>query len=112
MHSKAEERDLKRELLLASTADHPNIVRHLCAYYCEDAHGDHYVWIAMEMMAHGALNTVLDRGWRQWVSAAPAAFNCSQPCSDCWVCRLPFSCQNRSLCERRTILFQAVTELW
>ena len=70
VHSKAEERDLKRELQLASTANHPNIVRHLCAYYCEDAHGDHYVWIAMEMMALGALNVILDRGWRQWVRDA------------------------------------------
>ncbi len=67
VHSKAEEKDLLRELQLASTADHPNIVRHLCAYYCEDAHGDHYVWIAMELMAHGALNGILDRGWRLWV---------------------------------------------
>ena len=72
VHSKAEERDLRRELQLASTADHPNIVRHLCAYYCEDAHGDHYVWIAMELMAHGALNSILDRGWRLWVRGAPA----------------------------------------
>jgi serine/threonine protein kinase len=84
VHSKAEERDLERELRLASTADHPNIVRHLCAYYCEDAHGDQYVWIAMEMMAHGALNLVFDRGWRQWVSTTPAEFDCSQPGSDCW----------------------------
>ena len=72
VHSKAEEKDLKRELQLASTADHPNVVRHLCAYYCEDAHGDHYVWIAMEMMAHGALNAILDTGWRLWVRDAPA----------------------------------------
>ncbi len=73
VHSKAEERDLRRELQLASTADHPNIVRHLCAYYCEDAYGDHYVWIAMELMAHGALNAILDRGWRPWVRGAPAS---------------------------------------
>ena len=74
MQSKAEERDLKRELLLASTADHPNIVRHLCAYYCKDSHGDHYVWIAMEMMALGALNVILDRGWRLWVRDAHHPF--------------------------------------
>ena len=72
VHTKAEERDLKRELQLASTADHPNIVRHLCSYYCEDAYGDRYVWIAMEMMSLGALNVVLERGWRLWVRDAPA----------------------------------------
>ncbi len=72
LHSKAEKKDLERELQLVSAADHPNVVRHLCAYYCEDAHGEQYVWIAMEMMAHGALNRILDSGWKLWVRDVPA----------------------------------------
>ena len=29
------------------------------------------VWIVMELMPHGALNVVLEKGWKAWVRSSP-----------------------------------------
>jgi hypothetical protein len=58
--------------ILSTRTEETLQVRHICAYEHEEAGGDRCVSIVMDLMPHGALNVVLDRGWKAWVRGGNA----------------------------------------
>uniref|UniRef100_A0A7S0EQR9 cGMP-dependent protein kinase n=1 Tax=Hanusia phi TaxID=3032 RepID=A0A7S0EQR9_9CRYP len=66
MNEETELEELENEIQIMSVSSHPNLVEYIDAYNWSGRLGGTKVWVVMEAMQYGAMNEILEKGWKSW----------------------------------------------